>query len=185
MKRIVLSKRRDDDILPNWLKSLGIEILPVTTKIDSWVDGIVIGGGLAPYEDPERDDIEFSLVKQAVKENVPLLGICRGCEVLTLGVGGAVKKMNDLETSMHRHKWHKVILSNLWPYDSLDIWSNHGNHITKMGILGPVAYSPDGVIEAVADPKRRLLGVQWHPEKSHQEGYSSVYPWLKWIEKRF
>lgn len=185
MKRIVVSKSKEDDVLPIWLKSIGLEVLPATTKIDSWVDGIVIGGGLAPHDDPERDDIEFSLVKQAIKENVPLLGICRGCEVLALGVSGAIMKMSDSEVARHKDTWHKVLLSNLWPCETLDVWSNHINHITKMGTLSPVAFSPDGIVEAIADQKRRLLGIQWHPEKSHQEGYTSIYPWLRWIEKRF
>lgn len=48
MKRIILSRDRGDEIIKTWLSSMGIEILSPSTRMDSWIDGLVIGGGSDP-----------------------------------------------------------------------------------------------------------------------------------------
>lgn len=185
MKKIILSRDTTDKQIFIWLSSMGFEILPPGTKADSWIDGIVIAGGLAPHDDPERDAIEFELVNTALREKIPFLGICRGMEVLVTALGGSIKKMSSQEIDLHKYKWHAVSLSNHFPIKKLDVWSNHVNEIDKFKSLNLVGVSLDGKVEALINEKDRLLGVLWHPEKSNQEGYSSIYPWLKWVEKRF
>lgn len=182
MKRVILSKDKEDLILPSWLTSIGIEVLPPTTKMDSWIDGLIIGGGAT---DKERDKIELELIDNAIKNRIPVLGICRGAEMITTWARGILVPFTGNALANHKGAWHKVLFSDLLNLDKLDVWSNHHLRIENPGTLKPIAFAEDGSIEAIADPKRRILGVLWHPERSGEVGLISVLPWLKWIEKRF
>lgn len=187
MKQIILSRDTGDDTIKTWLSSIGMEVVPPSTRIDSWIDGLVIGGGSDPGipEDKERDKMEFELIDNAVKNRVPVLGICRGAEVLTIWSGGSLKPLSSTILQNHQNRWHKVVLSDLWNKSEIDVWSHHHLMIETTGTLKAAAFAEDGTIESVADPKRKVLGVLWHPERSGEGGMISVFPWLKWVEKRF
>lgn len=186
MKKIILSRDKEDDMIKDWLSSMGLEVLPASSRMDSWIDGLVIGGGSDPGipEDLERDRMEAGLINAAIKNRIPVLGICRGAEVLTMWSGGLLAPLPKYELQNHRSRWHKVSLSDLWDRPSVDVWSHHHLRIQSTGSLKTAAITDDGTIEAVADTNKRILGVMWHPERSGNEGYASVYPWLKWVEKR-
>jgi|694.fasta_scaffold08991_19 gamma-glutamyl-gamma-aminobutyrate hydrolase PuuD len=187
MKRVILSRDKGDETIKTWLSSMGIEVLPSTSRMDSWIDGIVIGGGSDPGipEDRDRDKMELKLIDNAIKNRIPVLGICRGAEVITVWAGGSLQPLPKYAISNHQSRWHKVIFSDIWSKRDLDVWSHHHLRIENPGSLKAAAFAEDGSIEAIADPKRKVLGVLWHPERSGDNGLLSVYPWLKWIEKRF
>ena len=130
--------------------------------------------------DPERDRFEAELVRFALEEDVPLLAICRGIQILNVALGGSL--IVDLPTDRpggleHRDvaRWsgtsHPVAfgagraLGEL-AGRSLGVNSLHHQAIAEPSpLLTPVAWAPDGVIEAVeASGHRFLVGVQWHPE---------------------
>jgi len=187
MKKIILSTYDDDLNLREWFVLLGIEVLSPSAKMDSWVDGLVIGGGSDPGipEDKERDRMEIGLISKAVSERIPVLGICRGAEMLTLWAGGKLSPMKGGELGTHMSKWHNVQLSDIWPKAEANVWSHHHLKIENPGSLRVAATSNDGNTEAIADPNKRILGVLWHPERSGDVGVMTVLPWLRWIEKRF
>jgi len=187
MKRIILSRDKDDETIKKWLLSMGLEVLPPSTRLDSWIDGVVIGGGSDPGlpKDVDRDALEQGLVSSAVKERIPVLGICRGAEVVTIWGGGSIAPLKRQFIHNHQNSWHTVVFSDLWNTKETQVWSHHHLGIEKTGSLRAAAFAEDGTIEAVADVQKRVLGVLWHPERSDMNGAMSVYPWLKWIEKRF
>jgi len=187
MKRVILSRDKEDDVISNWLKSFGIEVLPSSTRMDSWIDGIVIGGGKDPglSSDLNRDKMELNLISNAVRSKIPVLGICRGAEIVTAWGKGSTEPIKPNLLGNHQSCWHRVIFSNLWPARETEVWSHHHLRISNTGNLKAVAFSEDGSIEAVMDFNKRVLGVMWHPERSATGGTISVFPWLKWIEKRF
>ena len=131
----------------------------------------------------ERDRFELGLVPLILKSDKPLLGICRGAQVLNVALGGTL--VGDIGTELPeaaKHDWfpsyardrrvHQVnVLPETQLYSLLGqklVLTNSLHHqaIKQLGqglVLG--ATSDDGVVEAVEMPgKRFVVGVQWHPE---------------------
>lgn len=184
--KIVVSRGIDDMLIDPWVRTLGFDIAPSKTKLDSWVSGVIVGGGSDPRdpEDKQRNDFEFSLVSDAVKLGIPCLGICRGCEVLATWGNAKLSPIPPYQESYHKHSWHDVRID----YPSLvtitRVWSNHHLGITHTGGFTPSAWAADGSIEGLIDVKNKVLGVMWHPEKSGQSGFMTVKPWIDWANSR-
>jgi putative glutamine amidotransferase len=164
------------------------------------VDGIVFGGGgdLDPNlfgsrvhathyaVDRERDAFEMVLMNGALQRGVPVLGICRGLQVLNVLRGGdlhlhlpeAVGESVIHRQSSKRHVHHPVRiaagsrLAELLGTEHLDVASWHHQGVDRLGRdLRAVAWAADGTVEAVEDPKQPgVLAVQWHPELQQDEG---------------
>ncbi len=165
----------------------------------SAVDGLLLlgGGDISPglhggesheaiYEtDEERDRFEISLVLGAVKSGLPVLGICRGIQILNVALGGTLHAhLPDVvgETVKHKPEPSSAILHELsvTPGSQLAdvmgelVFSANSDHHQAIRELAPglsaVAEAPDGVIEAVEMPNHPwLIAVQWHPERTAAE----------------
>lgn len=160
------------------------------------LDGILLIGGddIDPFffdeqphrnlgnVNPYRDEFEIMLTKQAIEKDIPILGICRGIQIINVAMGGTLYQ--DIEeqlngTLCHRQKapkWygiHKVSL-NMQSKLSVaighkEIWVNSFHHQAIKDIaLGfdVVGQASDGIIEAIEGRDRLFtVGVQWHPER--------------------
>lgn len=161
------------------------------------LDGLVLTGGadVSPLSygetplrpawagDPVRDAYETHLVELALAARLPVLGVCRGIQVLNVALGGSL--WQDLETQLPRalvHRdWHRYdelghpieVSGASWigsVYDGatqIHVNSVHHQGLRRLGDgLVPTAWAPDGVVEAVecVGAGRFLVGVQWHPE---------------------
>ena len=130
---------------------------------------------------PERDEYELELTYLAHKRNIPVLGICRGAQVLNCALGGSLHF--DISGHMQRpsrdQPSHSVrisdgsLLHRLVGQLSLEVNSFHHQAIEKAPAqLNVCAISDDGITEAIEAPdKRFFVGVQWHPE--HLTDYAS------------
>lgn len=133
--------------------------------------------------DVERDHLETELVLAAVKHQKPLLGICRGIQVINVAIGGDLyTDITDQRPESLRHDWFPDYPRDLLPHtveirsDSLlnlitsqkemKVNSLHHQGIKNLAKkLKGTAFSPDGIIEAVEMENHPfLLGLQWHPE---------------------
>ena len=163
--------------------------LPETLSL---VDGLVFSGG--SDLDPElyaadahvettgvireRDDFELELMRAALEQDVPMLAICRGSQVLNVALGGDLEQHvpDRVGTELHREvpgvfSEHDVAvvagtrLSSILG-DRHDVKSHHHQGFGALGSgLQEAARAPDGTLEALEDPSRRFaLGVLWHPE---------------------
>ncbi len=133
---------------------------------------------------PIRDETELALVRWAAAEGKPLLGICRGIQVLNVALGGSLYQ--DIEAQLPgagKHDWypgyprdhlpHPVAvtpgsrLARILDTTSLPVNSLHHQAIKKVAAgLTVVARAPDGIIEGVEGTGHPfLIGVQWHPEE--------------------
>jgi putative glutamine amidotransferase len=157
------------------------------------LDGLVFSGGedlhpetygAAPHPEtqqtrPERDRAELALLERALARDMPVLAVCRGSQVLNVGLGGdLIQHLPEVVGSdRHRHTPgefadHDVKLQ---PGSRLagllgeraPVKSHHHQGYGRLGGgLEPVAWAEDGTIEALEDPSRRFaLGVLWHPEE--------------------
>jgi putative glutamine amidotransferase len=139
--------------------------------------------------DRERDLYELPLTREAVEANLPVFGICRGCQVLNVALGGhLILDIPSEVTGATTHRaappphpdsaWHalriepgSMLAAILPPEQHLRTNSRHHQALLpNERIAGRVtAVSPvDEIIEAIEIPGRRFaLGVQWHPEYRH------------------
>ena len=194
--------------------------LPVHLSYDTdvsavcdWLAGVVITGGQDVHPscwggdpsvvrdvdartDPQahdraRDEYEIALVRAALERGIPVLGVCRGLQVLNVALGGTLVahlepgEVNHLspETaptdgtvdhvvtfevgSLVAELFGEGVTTNSWHHQAVD----------RCGAgLVVTARTSDGVVEAVELPGAPVLGVQWHPE-----WMKSADPTLTWI----
>lgn len=147
------------------------------------------------YSHRDRTAFEFALVWRATKMNIPLLGICLGCQTINVAQGGDL--VRHLADPKHRHRRrrgaaaeprHRLrvepgsIIAGL--YDSRDI-RVHSTHHQSVGRLArgfrATAWGPDKVVEAIENPELpRLLGIQWHPERALRSRFSrALASWFR------
>lgn len=174
-------------------------LIPVTENVDralemlDMVDGLLISGGndVSPQMygsrvkncgtlDPERDRMEMSLLKAALEKNMPVLGVCRGVQLMNVCLGGNLHQdlptdgfpVHSIFSNMRNIPTHRVtvkegtLLAGI--LGSGETWVNSFHHqaVDELGAgLEAAAISEDGVVEAIAMPdKKFVLAVQWHPE---------------------
>jgi putative glutamine amidotransferase len=131
---------------------------------------------------PIRDQLEFALIRAAdSRRPMPVLGICRGLQVMNVAAGGTLyQDLPTQHTGTFNHAMkppyettcHKVRLERGEPLhemlgvDEIPVNSIHHQAIRQIApTLVPMAYSLDGILEAVWMPGKRFVwGVQWHPE---------------------
>ena len=157
----------------------------------SGVDGLVVAGGAdvspgrygatphpltqRPRED--RDDAEIALVRAAIAADLPLLGICRGMQVMAVAEGGQLDQhLPDVvgheghsptpdgyglhEVAFAEGSWLRAVLG-----ERVEVPTHHHQAVRSHPGLVATGWTADGVIEALEAPEARLrVGVQWHPE---------------------
>jgi putative glutamine amidotransferase len=132
--------------------------------------------------DRARDEFELALARAAVARGMPVLGICRGAQVMGVALGGELiqdipSQVGGAQTHRSASKQaparHEVriaegsLLSRIVGARSMVVNSYHHQGAARFGNgLRPVAWSSDGVVEAVELVGHAfVLGVQWHPER--------------------
>jgi putative glutamine amidotransferase len=134
--------------------------------------------------DEARDALEFPLMRRVVAEGKPFLGICRGLQVANVALGGTLyTHIEDQLPGAIKHDYYPDIprdfpahpirvdegsrLSGILHEPILIVNSLHHQGIEKLSPQWkPVAYAPDGLIEAIEMPDHPFaLAVQWHPEE--------------------
>ena len=142
-----------------------------------------------------RDAYELELARRATAVNRPLLAICRGIQVLNVARGGTLVQHipDELPASLnHTHRepayaiahdiWvaedtvlHRVLRERI-EGDTCPVNSRHHQAVRALGSdLVVSATAPDGIVEAVEDPRQRFcVGVQWHPENFYRTGEFSA-----------
>ena len=175
-------------------------VIPTTGDIEiikeqlNLIDGLILSGGpdINPIyygEDlkekigvisPERDDNEIKILKEFLKTEKPILGICRGHQLLNVYFGGTLYQdlsYFEMEPLKHRQdlypelEIHNVaieknsILEKLYG-ESIRTNSFHHQAINKLGEgFKVIARSSDGIVEAIEKIDHKFcLGIQWHPE---------------------
>ena len=174
------------------------------------LDGLLLSGGedvhpsrygaepgpRATQHDQGRDAFEIGLIHASVERGLPILGICRGVQILNVALGGTLVPHLDIRdgfdhstTEEHRGtRRHGIVIESgcmlaaalrneISEENRTRVNSFHHQAINVPGSgLTIVARADDGTIEAVEDAGRGILGVQWHPEM-----HDGVDPLLTWF----
>lgn len=190
------------------------EDMEVTKVQMEMVDGLLLSGGqdVAPenygeeplpklgYTFPERDNFEYELLKVAIASNKPVLGICRGLQIInTYFKGSLYQDLSYMGKEVIKHDQvkfpekvtHSVSLIKnsklfeIFNEEKFMVNSFHHQAIKDVGNgLVKVAVAPDGVIEAVEKLDYPfLVGVQWHPEMLHRSVEAMNKLFKKFIEE--
>lgn len=122
------------------------------------VCGIILSGGADYGIYKYRDRTEFYLINLSIKKKIPLLGICRGLQMINFFFRGKQKKIKN-----HVRKINKINIDK----KCLDIKCFHINSISKIGNdLEILSKSKDNCIEAIKHKKYCIYGWMWHPERN-------------------
>lgn len=153
-------------------------------------DGLIVGGGddigaelyggevtLGVRTDPDRDDLERDLLGQALASDIPVLGICRGAQMINVHLGGTLmrdvydqfsekRRLRTVLPRMDVHIVKETHLSRILERARYRVNSLHHQAVDRLGHGLRVAARDDhGVVQAIESEARPFLfGVQWHPE---------------------
>lgn len=184
--------------IPQIIPIMPIESIPALLRL---YDGILLsgGGGLLPHieemevlpglheQNPIRYEFERELIKHALDMEIPLLGICRGHQMINEVLGGTLVNLpdkNHLQTTPGEQTSHQLVIeSDTLLYqategEAVEVNSFHSQAIDKLGDnLKIAAYSQDRVIEAVEGTSSNfILGLQFHPEfRTNDEKMMNIY----------
>ncbi len=181
------------------------------TDVVARLDGLVVTGGADidqarwggprtdvgdPLEnpaatDPVRDDYEEALLQAALGTEVPLLGVCRGHQLLNVALGGTlvphlaadpidhVSHRPPSNADDHNLATETGSLARRLLGERPSVNSYHHQAVERLGtglVVG--ARADDGVVEALELPGRPVLGVQWHPEWHPGPSPDPTFTWL-------
>ncbi len=144
-------------------------LLPGGEDIEPWRYGQPVCGSVDMK--PERDAMEFSVLERFFPLQRPILGICRGLQLINVFLGGTL--VQDLPghrqsggfDRLHRSHSTPSLLTSLYEQGTI-LNSAHHQAIDRLGSgLTAVQWTPDGVIEAVVHKDLPIYALQWHPER--------------------
>lgn len=150
--------------------------------------------------DPERDRLEFYIMRKVLQQRLPFLGICRGAQVLAVASGGSLvqhvpdlglteRHGNGVDVSEHaKDPTHEVLIEPgskshiLLGIESATVNSSHHQSVKSLGKdMRVAARSPQGVVEIIehSDPSFFCFGVQCHPERMESHPFDKFFDALK------
>ncbi|MFV0440768.1 MAG: gamma-glutamyl-gamma-aminobutyrate hydrolase family protein [Lachnospirales bacterium] len=128
----------------------------------------------------KRDLFEIRLVKEAIRQNKKIFGICRGMQVINVALGGNINQHieNHLDT-VHRAKLREdSILSSYFNQSKIEVNSVHHQVVNKLGkgLIATAVSDEDNYIEAFESEDKKIVGIQWHMERlSEQYGFLNYF----------
>ena len=183
-----------------------LEVSESPRRLVSELDGLLLtgGGDIDPVlygeerhptvsdAEPGRDEFEIDLARRAAAADLPVLAICRGCQVLNVAAGGTL--VQDIPSAIDSELPHRLerppdavahdvtvapgshlreaLGAAVSEASTVRVNSRHHQSVGRVGTgLVASATAPDGVIEAIEAPGTGFcLGVQWHPENFWRTG---------------
>jgi putative glutamine amidotransferase len=175
-----------------------------------FIDALIVGGGddIDPkyYEgetnnkdkiDIKRDQLEIDWIKKALKKTIPLIGICRGAQLINVVSGGSL--FQDIRT-LRQHTYNRPgllptkqvqvskgsLLASILNTRHLRVNSLHHQSIRMTGAnLKVVGWDLDNITQAIESKEDNIIGLQWHPEYLiYLPSQFAIFRWLVKCTKR-
>jgi len=132
-------------------------------------DSVILSG--RRRNEKKTNEINSKIIIFSIKNNMKLLGICYGAEILALTLGGTIRKISSLQKG---NETIKISKENLISNDSLDVFESHWFEISKLpSVLVPLADSKNCKYEIIQYEKKQIFGTQFHPEMT-QDGHNLI-----------
>jgi len=198
MKKLVGLTYSDEERIRPYVAALeaaGLSVKPIPAGSDidlKGLDGLVLSGGIdlnphlygeerhpeADEPNDARDETELRLLHEALAQDLPVLAICRGMQLMNVAMGGSLEQHIDARDVHQRYDVEKRIpvhqveveagtqLAGILGNGSVPVNSRHHQAVALVGSkLRVSAKAEDGTVEGIELPgKRFAVGVQWHPE---------------------
>jgi len=178
--------RRDclDQVWVKFLLECGLVPIPIPNSVDAAlaicdnVSGIILTGGndLTAYggDAPDRDETETALLDLAEQQDLPVVGVCRGMQMIQHRFGARLQKV-------HGHVAPRQRIS----IDGRSVEVNSFHNFGALEVQPPLmtwAIADDGVIKAVRHTDRRMVGLMWHPERREPFAADDVALFTRFFE---
>ena len=195
-------------LIPHWYLDMfdragaDVVLLPPGSRAEiiDRLDGLAIAGGAdvdarqygavpdvtADVPRESRDASELALYRRARERDLPVLGICRGLQIMAVAHGGSLhQNLPDVSELVHRERPgefvdHPVtfspdsLIARTYGVTSAIVNSSHHQAVADSGGLRVTGRAPDGTVEVCEDPSGAfVLGVQWHPEHPDRKASDS------------
>ena len=169
---------KDPDIIRSTVQKVDGILIPGGNDIDPFLYGESVT--FADKYDRENDYFQLCMLEEAIKEGKPVMGICRGMQIINVFFGGTLYQ--DIEKERPQSLQHSApgspegfihpvciektsLLYDIFDKKEIMVNSIHHQGVRKPGDgLFPAAHSPDGIIEALENREHNIIAVQWHPE---------------------
>lgn len=139
--------------------------------------------------DIERDTRETALFRLFMMQGRPILGICRGCQLINVLLGGTLHqnipghRADGGPELLHGSRSDDPLLLSLYG-ERFPVNSTHHQSVDRLGVgLRAVQWADDGTVEALRHASLPIFAVQWHPERLREptDGWRLIDAWLKTI----
>jgi GMP synthase (glutamine-hydrolysing) len=132
-------------------------------------DTIILSGRIK--NEKKTNEINSKIITYSIKNNIKLLGICYGAEILALTLGGTIRKTSSLQKG---NELIKILKENAISNYSLDVFESHRFEISKLpSVLVPLADSKNCKYEIIQYQEKQIFGTQFHPEMT-QDGHNLI-----------
>lgn len=142
----------------------------VTDYVRGWgIDGFILSGGNDIGASPVRDETEEALLRLAQSAQMPVLGVCRGAQMLNAHFGGTIAPCRGHVGSRHAVTLGQPVGSHAVG-DSIEVNSYHGMAVPADGLgnkLLPLALDDAGNVEGFSHVSLPWAGLMWHPEREN------------------
>lgn len=184
------SERRDmlDQRWALFLQQCGLMPLPIMNAGSLHFDvlqqlpiaGLILSGGndLVDYggDAPERDQREMELLRWAIDHQLPVLGICRGMQLMVSFTGGKLLPVVGHVGVTHRIPWH----------DKERAINSYHQWACQLPAQGwrTLSSSKDGVIKAIQHQEHPWIGIMWHPERQALFDQDDIELFIEHLQKK-
>ena len=171
------------------------------------IDGLILSGGddlifeenlsQEKKNKYKRDKVELNLLNFALSKKIPIIGICRGMQLINIHFGGKLTLLSKKSHINTNHQVTTVVKTNIFPEKKFIVNSFHKNIIKKEEMSSEffeILYSEDDSVESFVHKKLPIIGVMFHPERKFKQDrihnfftnlfYKNVFNFLlerKWI----
>jgi putative glutamine amidotransferase len=166
-----------------WLNQYNIKYDVLTSNVTKINQPLLLCGGTDVGINKMRDRLEFNWIRSAIENGQPIIGVCRGMQILNVYFGGMVKSLNETITESHRldsfeddddhgervSQFHLVKDLN---GNTIHVNSRHHQYCSKVAKNFKVTYTSvngGNIPEALEDRLLNIYAVQWHPERFESE----------------